>query len=216
MDKRYSEKNGVAALVMCILVGYLGIHRFYAGKIGTGIIWLLTAGIGGIGVVADIFLIVLDRFTDGRGNIISLKKDSAAAAYEPQTDYQYTEYTECTEAAEPVFEEVKAEKRTESEQVPAENVKVLRRAADVCGDDDMKNCFLDMERSVFMIEKKLSESGSEDVEVRKFADEYLPQMMDTVRKYVQGSAAAEDERELKDALPAWSRAVRNVENKLYS
>ena len=41
---------------LCI-VGVAGIHRFYAGKPITGIIWLLTWGLLGIGLVIDLFLI---------------------------------------------------------------------------------------------------------------------------------------------------------------
>jgi TM2 domain-containing membrane protein YozV len=33
-----SEKNFVAALLLCLLLGGLGVHRFYVGKIGTGIL----------------------------------------------------------------------------------------------------------------------------------------------------------------------------------
>jgi TM2 domain-containing membrane protein YozV len=65
-----SGKDWFATLLFAILLGTLGIHRFYVGKVGTGFIWLITGGIFGIGWVVDIILIALDKFTDKYGFII--------------------------------------------------------------------------------------------------------------------------------------------------
>lgn len=62
-----SDKKKTTALLLCIFLGGLGIHRFYVGKIGTGIIYLLTGGIFGIGWIIDIIKIATGGFTDNVG-----------------------------------------------------------------------------------------------------------------------------------------------------
>ncbi|GAB2820865.1 hypothetical protein GCM10027022_08890 [Alpinimonas psychrophila] len=62
-----TEKSFVVALLLSILLGTLGIDRFYLGKIGTGVLKLLTAGGFGIWWIIDIILIVTDKMTDNAG-----------------------------------------------------------------------------------------------------------------------------------------------------
>jgi len=66
-----SSKSKITALLLCIFLGTLGVHRFYVGKVGTGIIWLLTLGIFGIGVLIDIIMIAVGKFKDKQGNLLA-------------------------------------------------------------------------------------------------------------------------------------------------
>jgi TM2 domain-containing membrane protein YozV len=68
----YSEKSGLVALLLCLFVGVLGIHRFYVGKIGTGVLQLLTLGGLGLWTLIDLILIVTGSFTDSEGKSVKL------------------------------------------------------------------------------------------------------------------------------------------------
>ena len=59
-----SKKNKMVALLLCIFLGVLGVHRFYVGKIGTGLLYLFTGGLFGIGWIIDIILIAVGSFKD--------------------------------------------------------------------------------------------------------------------------------------------------------
>ncbi len=62
-----SSKSKGTAAVLCFFFGWLGIHRFYVGKIGTGILWMLTCGLFGLGEVIDFIMILCGSFKDKDG-----------------------------------------------------------------------------------------------------------------------------------------------------
>jgi hypothetical protein len=62
-----SERNRLTALLLCVLLGPFGAHRFYLGKIGTGVLWLVTLGFLGLGVVFDVIMIATGECRDIEG-----------------------------------------------------------------------------------------------------------------------------------------------------
>lgn len=64
------SKRRIIALILCIFLGGFGVHRFYAGKIISGLVWLFTGGLFGIGYIIDIILIATGTFTDAIGRAL--------------------------------------------------------------------------------------------------------------------------------------------------
>ena len=62
-----TERNFIAALLLCFFLGGLGVHRFYVGKVGTGLLQLLTLGGLGIWTMVDFIMIVTGNFRDKAG-----------------------------------------------------------------------------------------------------------------------------------------------------
>ena len=60
-EKEPGQKNKWVALLLCVFFGVFGVHRFYEGKIGTGILYLLTLGFFGLGVLIDFFKILFRK-----------------------------------------------------------------------------------------------------------------------------------------------------------
>ena len=69
-EQEEGGKDWLLALLLSIFLGCLGIHRFYVGKIGTGILQLITFGGCGIWALIDIILIATGKFTDSNGNLL--------------------------------------------------------------------------------------------------------------------------------------------------
>lgn len=63
-----SARSRLVALVLCILFGPIGVHRFYVGKIFTGLLYLFTGGLFGIGWLVDAIVLLLGKPCDKRGN----------------------------------------------------------------------------------------------------------------------------------------------------
>ena len=67
MEEQTSDKDWTTLLILSVLLGGLGVDRFYAGHIGLGVLKLLTIGGCGIWALIDIILVATGKFTDGDG-----------------------------------------------------------------------------------------------------------------------------------------------------
>lgn len=52
-------KSKWVSLLLCIFLGALGVHKFYEGKIGMGILYIFTGGLFCIGVIVDLITLLL-------------------------------------------------------------------------------------------------------------------------------------------------------------
>ena len=67
MQKASSNRNKMVTLILCIFLGFVGGHCFYAGNITKGILYLCTGGLFGLGWIYDIIKIVSGTYKDGNG-----------------------------------------------------------------------------------------------------------------------------------------------------
>lgn len=71
-DEMVSDKKRLPALLFCFFLGALGVHRFYVGKICTGVICLLTLGGLGIWAMIDMIMIICGTFRDKEGRLVKV------------------------------------------------------------------------------------------------------------------------------------------------
>ena len=64
------DKEWLIAMILCWFLGILGMHRFYTGHIGIGIIQLLTLGGCGIWTLIDFIIIASGNFKDSDGQLL--------------------------------------------------------------------------------------------------------------------------------------------------
>jgi hypothetical protein len=62
-----SDKEWLVTLLLAFFLGFLGVHRFYTGHIGIGVVQLFTLGGCGIWALIDFILIAVGSYTDAEG-----------------------------------------------------------------------------------------------------------------------------------------------------
>ena len=65
--QQQQTKSKTMAVLLCLFLGYLGVHRFYVGKKGSGVAQLLTLGGVGIWTLVDLVMILTGSFKDKNG-----------------------------------------------------------------------------------------------------------------------------------------------------
>lgn len=65
-----SPSSRLAATLLCFFLGVFGVHRFYVGKVGTGILQLVTFGGLGIWALIDLIIVIVGSFRDKQDRLL--------------------------------------------------------------------------------------------------------------------------------------------------
>ena len=68
-----SDQDWTVVILLCLFLGGFGVHRFFVGKTGTGIAMLFTLGGFGIWTMIVLVMIIVGKFEDSDGNLITNK-----------------------------------------------------------------------------------------------------------------------------------------------
>ena len=66
-----SNKSRLVTFLLCYIFGMFGAHRFYVGKKFTAVLYILTIGLFGVGLIVDTLMIILGKFKDVEDNLIT-------------------------------------------------------------------------------------------------------------------------------------------------
>lgn len=64
---RTSPKSKKTTMILCVCLGYIGIHDFYLGRIGSGILKLFTVNLFLFGWISDMVKVASGTYKDGAG-----------------------------------------------------------------------------------------------------------------------------------------------------
>lgn len=74
------ERRMALGFTIFALIGLAGVQRFYVGRVWTGILWLVTGGLFGIGQLYDVVMLLFGDFKDSRGRVLRLWGDEEESA----------------------------------------------------------------------------------------------------------------------------------------
>ncbi|RKY06620.1 MAG: hypothetical protein DRP66_08445 [Planctomycetota bacterium] len=131
-----SPSRRLMALILSggMFMGLNGLHRFYVGKIGTGILWLCTAGLLGIGQIIDIILILTGNFKDKSGRRLVIWEDANELKKTPAPTPEQAQQTEpASQSHEPPAQAAAAQPAPTRSNTPSAGSYILPRPVDIFG-----------------------------------------------------------------------------------
>ncbi|MDI9313750.1 MAG: TM2 domain-containing protein [Hydrotalea sp.] len=66
-----SNKLITPTFILCLFLGVLGVHCFYVGRPGRGLLMLITLGGYGIWAFIDLIILAGRNFKDGNGRVLT-------------------------------------------------------------------------------------------------------------------------------------------------